>query len=202
MAKRKRTLTLKKRVAKLGAGINNRAENQGDEHVPAFDIPLSGIMIDADEFAAITGDPKAYDHVFVKGKRGEPDEPASLFRLCKPISLRDKFTDCAAIFSLGADVVIEVDEAKIGRLRFEPQTGGLLAMSCQVQCTPEPSALSPLYGFLKDAVDVKLVFGAKEERAKEKQPELPMAGGGNGDEKTPLEDADREEEEDELDDAA
>ena len=41
------TLSLTKRPAKIGPSINTRTQRHGDDDVPATDIPLSGILVEA-----------------------------------------------------------------------------------------------------------------------------------------------------------
>lgn len=53
-------LTITPRPCQLGTSINTRTEMHGDESVPACDIPLVGITLDAEELGALLGDPTAH----------------------------------------------------------------------------------------------------------------------------------------------
>lgn len=185
MAKRK-VLNLKKRPCKIGLGINTRTEKHGDDDVPACDIPLEGVMLEAKELDALLGD-GAHKALFASAGKGSVDEPR--LRQLKPLKLKDKFEECAATIFVGMDDAgeVEIENAKLANITLEPQVGGLTAMSLKVQCTPPSDSLGRLFAFLNHDVDAKLSFGKKAEGKSDKQPELPI-----GDEATEDETADDE----------
>lgn len=180
MAKRKH-LTLRKMPCKIGSSINIRAEHHGDEDVPACDIAIDGLMLKRDEFNALVGDEHAYDALWSVDKKDKPilDEP--LFKRFKPLQLRDKFDECSAVLELGLnETEIELSDISIARIKFEPQVGGLVQTSVQLQCSPPVEDMAQIIAFVNsDTCSVKLTFGRRSE-ASDKQKDLPLTTVGNG----------------------
>jgi hypothetical protein len=167
------------RGATIGANINSRGEHHGDELVTAIDIPLEEIMLDERELCALLGEPLAWRALFNAERGGGHVLP--LFPKIKPIGLKEKIEEASVTINFGLDDWIRVVPAKIAKIQLEPREGGLTAMSCSVQCTPElTEPLAHLLGKLKHDVSVTIdggQFGAQEE--------LPLNTAGEGEANEP-----------------
>jgi hypothetical protein len=173
------------RPGKIGSSINTRSEKHGDEDVPACDIPLAGIMLEAEELNALLGDPSAHKSLFEKPKNGAPVEPR--FQRLKAFVLRDKFEGQATL-SLGLNATeVDLGDVTFARITLEPQCGGMTEMSLQVQCAPPVETMAQVIAFLNDHVDVELNFGELIEQAKRKQKDLGLSfgDGDSGDSEQP-----------------
>jgi hypothetical protein len=167
-------MLISKRPCKIGTSINTRTEKHGDEDVPACDIPLVGIMLQAEELNALLGDQNAHKSLFAKAKGGAPQEP--LFRQLKPFVLRDRFEDGAVTLTLGLNGdEIEFDDVTLARVTLEPRTGGLTELSVQVQCSPPVEDMARAIAFLNCDADAEIEFGKRAEPAKRKQKDLGLS---------------------------
>lgn len=169
MAKKK-LLTLKSRPCKIGPSINTRTEKHGEEDVPACDIPLQGVMLDAGELNTLLGNDKAHEALF---RIGEHDTPEPVFSNLKPLALKDRFEDCWVTIKLYEDIEIKLD-ARLANIKLEPQFGGLTGMNVHVQCTPPVDDMAQLIAFLNAEVEARIVFGRVQVKEADKQAELPM----------------------------
>jgi len=173
-------LTLTKRPAKLGSGINTRAEKHGDDDVPACDIPLAGIFLEREELNALLGDPSLHKALFTT-MPGE-STPQPVLRRFKPLQLADKFEGCTVTIIAGLSATsFMLDDVTIAKLKLEPQTGGLTAMSMQVQALAEDLDVTALLGWLNHDVDVEVQFGTVA-KGKDKQQDLPLSTVGDNEE--------------------
>lgn len=172
-------LTLTKRPARIGSSINTRTEKHGDEDVPACDIPIEGLMLEREELNALLGDPYAHDALFNHRSQGKVDEP--IFRKFKPLVFREKFESARVVLTvgLGADVEIELKDVKLARITLDPQVGGLVELSVQVQCTPPAETIGALVNYLGHELEAEVTFGQVAEKA-DRQRELPINNFGNG----------------------
>lgn len=176
-------LTLNKRPAKIGAAVNTRCEKHGDEDVPACDIPLVGIMLEAAELNALLGDPYAHTALFNHRPGSQLDEP--IFRKFNPLRLRDKFEEAEVVIYAGLEPKeIRLKAVKLARVTLDPQVGGLTELALQVQCTPETETIGELLAFMNHTVDVVVSFGKTATKG-EKQSELPLNSFGDGESKEP-----------------
>lgn len=176
MTKRNNVLTLDTRPAKIGAHINTRTEKHGEDDVPACDIPLAGIMLEAHELDALVGD-GAFAALFRKSVAPQPefDEPA--FPSLRALVLREKFAACAVTISVDASDLIELDDCKIRRVKLQPLAGGMVELAVQVQATPYADQIAALVAALNRPVTLHtLTFGKVAEKS-DKQPDLPMDHG-------------------------
>lgn len=167
-------LTFDKRPCKIGPSINTRTEKHGDESVPAMDIPLTAILLDKHELNELLGDPHAWDCLFVE-RKGKPAEPMFAKSL-KPFAVVGKFQECRASLWLGLKPeLLELADVKLAKLKLEPSTGGMTALSVTVQSPCEESA-ARLLQFLDSQIDVALDFGDAV-AGEEEQPELELEHG-------------------------
>jgi hypothetical protein len=166
--------SIQDRGARIGNQIGSRGEQHGDESVTAVDIPLDDIMLDERELNALLREPHAYRCLYNVERGGSVVEP--MFPHVKPIALKDKIEEARVVIDFGLDDSITIVPAKIAKIKLEPRTGGLTAMSCTVQSTPElGEQLARLLGKINHDVVVSIdggQFGA--------QKELPLNAHGEG----------------------
>jgi hypothetical protein len=132
-------MNLTKRPAQIGPSINTRTEKHGEEDVPGVDIPVSGLLLDKPELNALLQDPDAHDALYTD-TRGKQLEPR--FQTITPIGLLEKFVGAKVTITSfdGQTESLILKPAKIGKIRLEPQVGGLTQMSCTVQGNPPDHA--------------------------------------------------------------
>jgi len=151
-------LNLNRRAAHIGVSFNGRREKHGDEDVPALDIKLEGITLGEKEFNALLGDPHAEEAFF--------DPPGKTSTLVVPrfpkldsLKLKDKIKGVkVSIWLDGKDTPILLDGCDLAKITLDPQDGGTVALSCQVQCSePGDKAVSKLFDHLGATVSVEIV---------------------------------------------
>ena len=176
-------LTVTSRPCQLGTGINTRCEMHGDESVPACDIPIVGITLDAEELGALLADPYAHRALFTKA-RGH-DEP--MFPQLEPFELTDKIEGASAVITLsstGEGATIHLDDVKLKGLTLKPMSGGLTLLSLKIQASGEDMAsqVGELVAYLDRSVQIE-IHGGERVKAKDKaQAELPINTFGEGEE--------------------
>jgi hypothetical protein len=126
-------LNLPKRSCLLGV-LNPRVEKHGEDDVTAFDIPLSEIMLTANEFSALLQEPKAHEFFYDTGK--QPNLP--LFPMLADLHITEKIEGAAVTLFIGLDETkVVLLDVKLRKLTLSRKVGGLTALSLQVQCTPD-----------------------------------------------------------------
>lgn len=168
------------RPAKVGANINSRGEHHGEEIVTALDVPLEDIMLDEQELNALLREPLAYRALFNLERGGRVVEP--LFPKIKPIALREKLEEATVIINFGLDEWVKLVPAKLAKIKIEPRAGGLTAMSCTIQSTPElAEPIARLLGKLNNEVVISIdggQWGAQQDlplnqAGEDEEPEAP-----------------------------
>jgi len=173
------TLTLTNRPCKIGTNVNGRNEKHGDEDVPAADISIDGLMLEAEELNALLEDPYAHDALFNHRSNGKVDEP--IFRKFRPLQYREKFEEAEVVLTVGmGSTEIRLQNVKLARVTLDPQVGGLVKLSLQVQCTPSAETIAQLWSYMNHEVEAEVSFGKKAVKG-EKQKEMPL-GFGDGEE--------------------
>lgn len=155
-------LNLAKRPAKIGVAINSRRELHGETPVTALDIPLTDIMLDASELNAILREPHAHNVLFNESgvaTGGRIREP--VFKHISALSLADKIEGATVTIVHGVEAVeLRLSPVKLSKVKLQPQVGGLTAMTCTVQCTPDLNAgIAALLERLDSVVDVEIDCG-------------------------------------------
>jgi hypothetical protein len=168
-------LHLNDREAKLGTSINSRAEMHGDQEVPAFDIPLSGIPLEESELNTLLQDESATESLYIppNGNGRTMTEPR--FKGLAPLKLKDKIENAEVLIWIGmAKEPLTLHACNLAKVTLEPKTGGTTLMSCQVQCTPTiDKSVMRLFDHLGSDVNVQIVvdgFGEQKDLLDE-QPE-------------------------------
>jgi hypothetical protein len=171
------TLAITKRPAQLGQSINTRTEKHGDDHVPACDIPLLGVMLTAEEVDKLV--PFFTAAHFDEGKGMK----VPTFPQLEPARLVYKFEAAKVRIVLGVNgngTAIELEDCKLSKLRLHPMAGGLTELRLTVQ-TVMPKHIERLLDRLSGEVSVEISDAQVAERnEKEKQGELPINNFGEG----------------------
>lgn len=166
-------LTLSNRTCRIGVSVNTRTEVHGEDSVTALDIPLTAIMLDANELNMLLQEPHAYQVLFNTRDGGKFVEP--VFRVLKALRLADKIEGASVVLALGSGAALKLTGCKIAKVELAPQVGGLTEMSLQVQCTPKlDSSIARLLEKLNCDVEVEIHADGYGD-----QKPLPLAGGGD-----------------------
>ena len=183
MAKRKqKILNLNSKICRMGK-ISNNVEHHGDEYVPAFTIPITGIMLDKTELNRFMNDSLTYASWF--DTTGSVKKPMSwwgeeTFRISP-----DYEADALTITLSGKRVIkfdsIDGDDEDDGRaactlskITLTPMMGGLTEMSFHLYVLPDIGKTNLL---LQEHQHREITITLEEGKAvekKTKQPELPM----------------------------
>lgn len=176
------TLNLTKRPAKIGKSVNTRTEMHGEDEVPGQDIPLTGIVLNNLELAAVTDEESAGTGFF----KMDGDQYVPRIAAADPTTLSHKFAGATVKISGGGLPVTTYHGAKIKGIVLEAQTGGMVLMSCTLQVNPndgDPSGQSLINK------KISITIKAELESAVADDPELPLDHQGSvGDdaEKVPM----------------
>lgn len=171
-------MNLTKRPGQIGPSINTRTERHGEESVPGVDIPVSGLMLDKPELNALLQDVDAHDALYTDS-RGKQLEPR--FLTIDPIALTDKFVGAKVTISSanGETESLILKPAKIGKIRLEPQVGGLTLLSCTIQGNPPDHA--DMLALLNQKCRVSILNASLDIKpAASEEPELPLEHRGQG----------------------
>ncbi|MGE0745256.1 MAG: hypothetical protein AB7K86_08415 [Rhodospirillales bacterium] len=140
--------SLETQAVKITA-VNPRTEIHGDEHVPAADI---SITFDAANDLLIDFAPTLRTMLFAKANKtsgvpqqGELDavEPASDMPALRDIGLEPPFKvkfegagySVEIIVGITGDQNIDLDDAKVGKIRITPKEGGTVTFAMQIQAS-------------------------------------------------------------------
>lgn len=163
-------MKFKFRPAIIGASINSRSEKHGEDTVPAFDIPLSSIMLTKAELNQLMREPLTWEALFNKRKDGLA-EP--LWSNVKGVTLTDKYEHASATIVVGLhEETFKFDDCNIVKLRIIPCVGGLteLRMTIQAHIT---LTNTQLFEFMSKDCRVEFSTG-KLEKKDEVHPELAL----------------------------
>lgn len=176
-------LSLTKRPAKIGKSINTRTEMHGEEEVPGLDIPMTGILINAEELALLTDCATAHEGLYIQDAAlGVVPRIASL----EPLHIGHKFEN-ASVRITGSSIENETfANCKIKSIKLEPQTGGLTLVSFTLQVNPENGMDVPKLLNAKISIAIK---AAELETDSDDQPDLPLDHGQDDEEVAELEEA-------------
>lgn len=173
-------LTIENRPAMLGESLNTRTEKHGDEHVPAHDIQVEGIMLDETELNALLGAPGAHAAFFERGSK----MPEPTFPRLKSFVLKDKFEGSTVTFAIGLkQTEVRLEDCKVSKLTLTPMPGGLTQLDCQVQAlSTHVGDLPLLVSRLGRDVTVEIELGEAKSDGKGKQQDLAINTFGEGEE--------------------
>jgi hypothetical protein len=167
---------LTKRPCHIGPSINCRTEKNGEDDNPACDIPLVGVLLQPAEANAIVG-PLFWESLFDTRSQGKA--PAVLHPQLLPRKVGEKYTGAVTIVLGPNQNDIELEQITLTSMKFEPLEGGLVSMGVTVQAHSDIAKfVHKLVARQNTEIDVEITFGDKVDRAKSKQTELPLEGGG------------------------
>jgi hypothetical protein len=174
-------LQLTKRPAKIGKSVNTRTEMHGKDEVPGQDIPITGIVLNAEELCAVTDEETAATGFF----KMDGDQYVPRILALNPGTLGHKFSNATIKMSGGGLPVTTYRNAKVKGIVLEPQTGGMTLMSCTLQVNPEngnPSAQQLINA------KVSITIKAELEEDEADDPELPLDHQDSAGEAVPIDD--------------
>ncbi|MBS0364923.1 MAG: hypothetical protein JSR67_03755 [Proteobacteria bacterium] len=126
--------------------ISNNLEKHGDEDVPEFNIPITGVMLNAEQLNALIGDPHC-DRAWFNTRKDKTLEPMSWWERGE-FRLTDKLDAdvCTISFSGDRSIEFEAEEGdgeegarpacRISRMELKPVVGGMTELSFQLQVVP------------------------------------------------------------------
>lgn len=174
-------LNLKKRVCKFGGHISGRTEYHGEDPVGACDLALSDLLLNEEEIDTLLGD-GTWNRLFKKTRNSGMDgfpEPAEFCSNSKmPMQLEQKFEDSKVTLYGAAGDKTELVKCTLAKVKYEPQSGGHVLVSLQVQCNATPEQVSTLYVFMDQNIEAGVRFGRLAEGKDENQIDAPLTGGG------------------------
>lgn len=169
-------LAVTMKPCRIGPSINTRTEYHGEEQVPAMDIPLADITLSKDELEELLGLGRWECLFFLR--KGD-DYPLPFLDCLKTLAFKHKFENAEVALLLGLNRTrLALPHVKLSKIKLDPMPGGLTSMQLTVHCTPEmdkstsEKALSLLFAFLDQEVEVDIAFGNVEEDDDASQAEL------------------------------
>ncbi len=170
-------LSLTKRQGKIGKSVNTRTEMHGKDEIPGQDIPLSGIILSAEELCVLCDESTAVEGLF----RVEEDQYVPRFLAVSRLPIEHKFENATVKLSGGVPSTT-YKNGKIKSIWLKPLGGGLTEMSCTLQVNPEngdPSAQMLINAKVSISIKAEL---EEEEEEEAPDPELPLEHQGQGEE--------------------
>jgi hypothetical protein len=158
--------------ATVGGSIVNRTQMHGKkEKVPAVSIPVSGIILNDEEFNTLMQDPHAMEAFFTdeRSQVMEPRFPGL------PIEPPAKFENAKATITVeDADEPLVLKPATIGSIVITP-VGGQPIMKCMISGVPDVHLQT--LTLLNKRCTISILNGSLADRD-DKQKDLPLDGGG------------------------
>lgn len=125
-------------ICRLGK-IANNLERHGDEDVPEFNIPVSGVLLNAKQLNEFMADPHC-DRAWFNTK-GSLKEPMPWWKRGS-FSVKESLEANACTIKVSGDVEItfevekELPACRISKISLEPQVGGMTELCFQLQVRP------------------------------------------------------------------
>ncbi len=169
-------LSLTKRAGKIGGSINTRTEKHGTDEVPGLDIPVGGLLINAEELALLTDCVDAHDRLFAQDTTtGHVAAIPSI----ETYYLDHKFENATVRMTGSSIEAATFGNAKIKGIKLQPQTGGLTMVAFTLQVNPENGIDVPKLLNAKISIGIK---SAELETEADDEPELPLEHEDQGEE--------------------
>lgn len=165
-------LEISKIHAQLGK-IANNLEKHGDDDVSAFDVPVTGILLDKKSLNRFLDDSQASAALF-NTTRTNDTEP--VFKIFKPLVLKDTFEGIRVDFNLGGKEFTLTD-CKASKVSVELRNGGTAEISLQLRVRPENDKQILLFlGYQNREIDIALADAKVALKGGQKQGELALEG--------------------------
>lgn len=166
-------LSITRRTATMGSGINTRTEKHGDEDILAFDIPIKGVPLTQEDLEEVTLNKSAYKLLYRK-VRNRPDEPV-WGQLFQPLAMNAKVKGANVTLYVGRKALKLID-VNLAKVRIEIVSGGISLLHFQIQCKPAlDDTLEALFEKVNKPIDLAIECDGYGE-----QPELPLEEGDEG----------------------
>lgn len=163
--------------------ISNNLEKHGEEDVPAWTIPIVGVMVDAVTLCTLLHDPFGSDAFFMRGKDGVM-EPRAWTTHANPIALTEAYDGMATKIVMG-DEFADFDRCRLKELtlgRFFQ--GGMTQVDLKLQLEPGLARENLVLQEYQNQPIVLTVEDAKVAAKKKlRQQELPLVVTANGEAK-------------------
>ena len=161
-------LSLTKRPAKIGKSITTRTEMHGTDEVPGLDIPITGLLLNAEELGLVCDDPETHDRWY-RTDKALGVVPA--WQGVEVIHIEHKFENASVRMTGSSIENATFGAAKIKGIRLARQVGGLTLMSFTLQVNPENGIDVPKLLNAKVSIGIK---SAEFEMPENDEPELPL----------------------------
>jgi hypothetical protein len=153
--------------------ISNNLETHGDEDVPAWTIPLVGILIDAHTLEELLHDCHASEGFFKRNADGQL-EPRPWVTYAEPIALTEAYDGLATSIKFG-DELIEFDRCRLKDLTLGRFFPGAAQLDCKLQLYPGLDHANLVLQAMQNHPIVLTIESAKVAAKKKlKQQELPL----------------------------
>ena len=153
--------------------ISNNLEKHGTDDVTAFDIPISGILLDREQLNDLLEDPHADRWMFNETKSGAI-EPAT--RAFEPRVLKDTFEKAVVVFTVGK-AEFTLADCKIQGIELDPENGGNTRVAFKLRVRPEnDKQILALLGHQNREIKIDVAEATVAEKGGRKQSDL-FAGG-------------------------
>jgi hypothetical protein len=192
-------LELDKRPCHLGPSLNNRREKHGTENVPALDFSLTGYLLTKPELDKLVGQ-GFWNSRYETRSGGQPPAPA--WKKMRGEKFGEKLeADVTLSFLSDSEKPVVITEAKVGKLDFDYQVGGLTACDLTISTAQDDVDVNKLRRHMDGEISVEITLrepkpekGAKK-AAPDNEPELGLVhpGGESPSEGEEGEDADADE---------
>lgn len=183
--KHAKLLNLEDKLCRLGK-ISNNLEKHGNEYVTAFTIPVSGLLLTADELNEFMGDKHCHSSWY--DKRGQLESPMPWWR-GESFAIGDAYEAEGLTITVSGDRELEFEgeepkgeeddgraACEITRIVLEPQQGGLTEMRFSLSLRPERGRTNTLLQEHQHR-EVKLTLeDAHAKDVKSTQDQLPLGG--------------------------
>jgi hypothetical protein len=169
-------LSLTKRAGKIGGSINTRTEKHGTDEVPGLDIPIGGLLINAEELALLTDCHDAHERLFAQDTT---TGHVAAIPAIETYYLDHKFENATVRMTGSSIEAATFGNAKIKGIKLQPQTGGLTMVAFTLQVNPENGIDVPKLLNAKISIGIK---SAELETEADDEPELPLEHEDQGEE--------------------
>lgn len=153
--------------------ISNNLETHGDEDVPAWTIPIAGILLDAHQLEELLHDCHASEAFFKRSADGQL-EPRPWLTYAEPIALTEVYDGLATSIQYG-DELIDFDKCRLKDLTLGRFFPGMAQLDCKLQLYPGLDHANIALQYMQNKPIVLTIESAKVAAKKKlKQQELPL----------------------------
>jgi hypothetical protein len=153
--------------------IANNLETHGDEDVPAWTIPIAGLLLDAHQLEELVHDCHASEAFFKRNADGQL-EPRPWLTCAEPIALTEVYDGLATSIQFG-DELIEFDRCRLKDLTLGRFFPGMAQLDCKLQLYPGLDHANLVLQAMQNRPIVLTIESAKVAAKKKlRQQELPL----------------------------